>query len=243
MDKQGSRLKGAFIYVMLFLNPGLYAQVTDYDQVVLPLENKARDFSEYLVQLAWMNNPESAIAEDDVRNAKDQAKNTRKEWIRDANATFNLNEGNLRASDSSANVFFPRYNFGVTLNVFHLITQPTKNKIGARNVRIAEHKVHLSKLELRSKTLSRYAKFKAAKEVLKMRILAEQEFNSAFTLIEQLYKTDDRNLDEYTTAAGQLYQAKESRIKAEADLMVAKLELEEIIGLRWEQIQHPSKEE
>lgn len=233
---------GTLLFCAAFAALGV-AQVTDYDQVVLPLETKARDFSEYLVQLAWQNNPESAISNDELRIAKDQAKNVRKEWIRDANATFNLNEGNLRSSDSSANVFFPRYNFGFTLNVFNIATQPSKNRISARNIDIAEHKIHQSKLELRSKTLSRYAKFKAAREVLKMRVLAEQEFSSSFTLIEQLYKTDERNLDEYTTATGQLYQAKESRIKAEAELMVARLELEEIIGVRWEQIQHPSKEE
>ncbi|HNM27920.1 MAG TPA: hypothetical protein PKL15_20905, partial [Saprospiraceae bacterium] len=89
------------------------AQQTNYENIVQPLDTKARDFSEYLVQLAWQNNPASAIALEDVKNARDKAGNIRKEWMRDVQASFNFNEANLRAVDTFGNVFFPRYNIGL----------------------------------------------------------------------------------------------------------------------------------
>ncbi|MCB0576088.1 MAG: TolC family protein, partial [Saprospiraceae bacterium] len=147
----------------------LGAQQTDFDFVVQPVEAKARDLKEYLVQLAWLNSPESAIAQEEVKKAHDEDKNTKKEWMRDVQATFNINEANLRGVDSFGNVFFPRYNFGVSVNLFNIVSQKNKNKVSKREIQIAEHKVNQRKLEIRSETLSRYASFKFAREIVKTR--------------------------------------------------------------------------
>ena len=229
--------------ILLGLNGLLSAQQTDFDAVIIPVETKARDFSEYLVQLAWLNQPESAIAQDEVKNAQDEAKNTRKEWMRDVQANFNLNEGNLQGADGSGNVYFPRYNFGVGLNLYSLTSQKSKNDIGKRDIRIAEHKVNQRKLEIRSETLQRYALYKLAKSLYKTRTLAEQEANANYLVIQQLYKTDEKTFEEYTTASVAYYAAQEARMKAETDVMLAKISLEEMIGLKWEQVQHPAKED
>ena len=233
--------KYTFALAILFCINGLNAQQSDFDFVVQPVEAKARDLSEYLVQLAWLNNPESAVAQEEVKVAQDEAKNTRKEWMRDVQATFNLNEANLRGVDSLGNVFFPRYNFGVSVNLFNILSQGNKNKIGKREIRIAEHKVNQRKLEIRAETLSRYASFKLAKEIVKTRTLAEQEVYTNYVLIQQLYKTDEKTFEEYITASSAYYKAQEARMQAENEALLAKYRLEEIIGLKWEQVQHPEK--
>ncbi|MCB0528347.1 MAG: TolC family protein [Lewinellaceae bacterium] len=221
----------------------LGAQQTDFDFVVQPVEAKARDLKEYLIQLAWLNSPESAIAQEEVKKAHDEDKNTKKEWMRDVQATFNINEANLRGVDSFGNVFFPRYNFGVSVNLFNIVSQKNKNKVSKREIQIAEHKVNQRKLEIRSETLSRYASFKFAREIVKTRTLAEQEIYTNYVLIQQLYKTDEKTFEEYITASSAYYQAQEARMKAENDAMLAQYRLEEIIGLKWEQVQHPEKED
>jgi len=233
--------KCTFALSILFCLNGLNAQQTDFDFVVQPVEAKARDLSEYLVQLAWLNNPESAVAQEEVKVAQDEAKNTRKEWMRDVQATFNLNEANLRGVDSLGNVFFPRYNFGVSVNLFNILSQGNKNKIGKREIRIAEHKVNQRKLEIRAETLSRYANFKLARDIVKTRTLAEQEVYTNFVLIQQLYKTDEKTFEEYITASSAYYKAQEARMQAENEALLAKYRLEEMIGLKWEQVQHPEK--
>ena len=229
--------------ILLGLNGLLSAQQADFDAIIIPVETKARDFSEYLVQLAWLNQPESAIAQDEVKNAHDEAKNTRKEWMRDVQANFNINEGNLQGVDESGNIYFPRYNFGVGLNLYSLTSQKSKNNVGKRDVLIAEHRVNQRKLEIRAETLQRYALYKLAKALYKTRTLAEQEANANYLVIQQLYKTDEKTFEEYTTASATYYAAQEARLKAETDVMLAKIGLEEMIGIKWEQVQHPAKEE
>lgn len=235
-----------------------FAQQTDFDAIVQPVDIKARDFSEYLVQLAWMNQPESAIAQEEVKIAREKVKNTKKEWMRDIQGTFNLNEGNLRSQGvttvrdsagnilsetSTGNVFFPRYNFGVNLNLYSILTQKTKNQIGKRDVDIAGHKVNAQKLSIRAETLQRYAKFRLAKEILKTRTLVEQEVYANFILVKQLYNTDEKTFEEYTIASSAYYQAQEARIEAQSQVEISRFALEEMIGLKWDQVQHPAKEE
>jgi len=227
--------------ILLGLNGLMSAQQADFDAVVIPVDTKARDFSEYLVQLAWLNQPESAIAQDGVKNAQDEVKNTRKEWMRDVQASFNINEGNLQGAGENGNVFFPRYNFGVGLNLYNLTTQRTKNSIGKRDVQIAQHRVNQRKLEIRAETLQRYAMYKLAKELYKTRTLAEQEANANYLVIQQLYKSDEKMFEEYTTASAAYFAAMEARMKAETDVQLSKFRLEEMIGIRWEQVQHPEK--
>ena len=229
--------------IMLGLNGLMIAQQADFDAVVIPMETKARDFSEYLVQLAWLNQPESAIVQDEVKNAMDEAKNTRKEWMRDVQASFNINEGNLQGAGENGNVFFPRYNFGVGMNLYNITSQKTKNNVGKRDVKIAEHRVNQRKLEIRAETLQRFALYKLSRELFKTRTLAEQEANANYLVIQQLYKSDEKTFEEYTTASAAYFAAQEARLKANTDVMLAKISLEEMIGVKWEQVQHPAKEE
>lgn len=238
-----------FSLLLLGLIGQTQAQQTDFETLILPAETKARDFSEYLVQLAWMNCPACQSVQDNVKVAQDEAKNTRKEWMRDVQATFNLNEGNLRkqkAGDSlglNPNIFFPRYNFGVNLNLYNLTTQKAKNRIETRKVGIAENEVNEQKLMVRAETLARYTQFRTAKAILAARTLYEQEANAGYILIQQLYKNDEKTFDEYTQAAAAFFQAQEARIRAEGDVAITRIRLEEVIGLKWEQVQHPAKEE
>ena len=106
--------------IFLLVFGQINAQLTDYDAIIQPVDAKARDIAEYMVQLAWLNSPEGRIAEAELLNAKSDNKNIRKEWMRDVNASFNLNETNLRGADTLGNVFFPRYNFGLTLNLYNI---------------------------------------------------------------------------------------------------------------------------
>jgi outer membrane protein TolC len=230
-------------FLLLLLHQPLTGQQTDFDAVIQPIDTKARDFSEYLVQLAWMNNPESAIVQGEYLNAKSDNKNIKKEWMRDVAASFNLNESNLRGVDTAGNVFFPRYNIGITLNLYNILSQPEKSKIGQRRMELANHRINQRKLELRAETLQRWAAFRLAREIVKERLLVEQELNNTFIIVQQLYKTDEKTLEEFTTASAAYYQAREARIRAVTEQEMAKFQLEAIIGLRWDQVQHPSKEE
>jgi outer membrane protein TolC len=235
--------KCLFIALLGLFAQQMGAQQTDYDAIIQPVDAKARDIAEYMVQLAWLNSPEGRIAESELLNSRSENKNTRKEWMRDVNASFNINESNLKGADTLGNVFFPRYNFGLTLNLYNILSQKEKNNIGKRRMDIAEERIHQRKREIRADALTAWANFRLAREIFKERSTVELDLNNNFILIQQLYKSDEATLEQYTTTSATYYEAREARIRAQTEAEIAKFKLEEIIGLRWEQVQHPSKED
>lgn len=227
---------------LLVFGVNIQAQQTDYDAIIQPLDAKARDIAEYMVQLAWLNSPEGSMAETERLITLSENKNTRKEWMRDVNASFNFNESNLRGADTLGNVFFPRYNFGLTLNLYNILSQKEKNNIAKRRINLAEEQIHLRKRAVRVEALSAWAEFLLARQIFKERSTVELDLNNNFILIQQLYKSDEATLEQYTTTSATYYQAREARIRAQTELQIAQYKLEAIIGLRWEQVQHPNKE-
>ena len=75
-----------------------------------------------------------------------------------------------------------------------------------------------------------------------MRVEVEQDAKASFILVNEQYKKDEADFGELNEASGAYHQAQESRIKAESEVSIAKIQLEEIIGIKWEQLQHPQKD-
>lgn len=232
----------AAFFAAVLLPAAVRCQPTDYASIIQPTDTKAADFSEYLVQLAWLNNPASAIAQEEVDKSVYEQRQTKREWIADATATFNLNETHLRDFNNPNNQFFPRYNFGLGLNLGKIWNQKDKNRAAKSDVVIAQQRVNLEKLALRSETLSRYATFVNARQALRSRALVEQEAYSNYVVVQQLFKTDERTFEDYSKASATYIETQDARLKAQTDMQVALYRLEEIIGLKWEQVEHPGKE-
>jgi outer membrane protein TolC len=253
----------------------LSAQLTDFNRVVLPVDSKAKDFKEYLVQLAWQNNPDNQVYAIEIENAKDQLVVTKKDWMKDVQLTSNLNEANLKPlfeSDAPTttntktttiinngaptvtrttvdaitagadNVFFPRYNLGINVNLGTVLTQKPKNRIREREIKMAEHQLNQRKLRTRAETLERYENLIAANEIYKTRVQIEQDIKANFVLIGSMYKTDEKTFEEYNESSSAYHGAVESRIKAESERRVALYRLEEIIGVTWDLVKHSGKE-
>jgi hypothetical protein len=276
-------LKNLIIILSLIVWPGiLSAQQTDFNTVVLPVEMKAKDITEYLVQLGWLNNPDNNILQEEVKKTKDELKLVKKDWMKDFQVNFNLNQSNLARNptlpkilwnpsgqairdidgnpiavtgtlyDRAGNViplktsggsaFYPKYNFLFTLNLGNLLSQKNKNQVKRHDIVIADHKINQQKLAIRAEVLTRYAQYKMAKEIVKSRSQIEQDASANKILVSELFKKDERTFEEYNKASSIYFEAKELRMKSEIEGLLAKIKLEEIIGMKWEQVNHPQKD-
>ena len=249
------------------------AQIADFNRVVQPVDMKSRDFKEYLVQLAWMNLPENHVYEEEIKIAEEELKITKKDWLKDLQLTFNLNEANISSTSGGGtrtntvttfetvddltttkretttiepvpeqtNVFFPRYNLGASFNIGTFATMKSRKKIKESAIEIAEHRLNNQKLAVRAEVLSRYQKLLLAVEILKTRTQIEQDAQSNFLLISQLYKTDEKSFEDYNEANTAYTTAMESRMKAETEVEIAKYDMEALIGISWKDVQHTGK--
>ena len=191
-----------FLLLFLFLSVSTFGQVTDFNRIVYPTDMRAKTYEEYLVQLAWQNMPENRKIERQVRIAQLEKTNMNYDWTDGISATVNLNEYTIKrvfgrspivdtvssvaTIDPSFN--FPIFNLGANIKLSTFVQRGRKNEIADLKIDMAEDAVNQKKLMVRAEILSRYQNYLLTQEVLKARVKAEEDANSSYLLISQLFK-------------------------------------------------------
>lgn len=220
----------------------LSAQAIDYKKIILPDDATNVTFEEKLVQLAWRNNPSSHIAQEEVTVSREEFKITRSEWSTLLGVTGNLNEFNIKAltntdeDGTGGNLFFPRYNVFLRIPLSYLVTTPHQKYAARARVRMSEEKVNLLKLEMRKTVLKLYNEYKKAELIRSIRkeTMADEESN--YLLVEQKFKNGDALIEDYIKAQRSRNDLKIQLAYAENEFQSAKLDLEEVIGMKIEDV-------
>jgi outer membrane protein TolC len=71
-------------------------------------------------------------------------------------------------------------------------------------------------------------------ETLKVRVKAEEDATNTYELANQRFKNADLDLEDLLRASESYNGAVENRLVAETEIELAKLGLEEMIGVKWE---------
>lgn len=240
---------------LLTANVSLFSQRINYDTLVYTLENPSPDFPNYLVSLAWENNPENRAFGHNVDIASADIKIAKRDWAQDVSLTFNLNENNLRPQSvlteqqkivlDSAGIDnqlfnfgtfspFPRYNLGVQFNLGRLITQPKKVEIAKSRLELAKLDSDQKKMIIRAEVMRRYQTYLHAFEVYKVRVKTEQDAEEIFTLMRSRFREGSVKFEEFSRASSDLQQAKEGVLEAKGEIELAEIDIEEMIGISLE---------
>ena len=175
-----------------------------------------------------------------VRQASEEAKATRNSWSTMGGVTGNLNEFSIRKFTSSeqqtGNFFYPRYNFYLQLPLSLLFQNPHLKNVAKSKISAAEDQVNLMKLELRSRVLKFYSEYKKSELVWLLKKQSVSDDESTYLLVEQKFKNGEVMVDEYMKAQRGRNDLKVQLAIAENDLKKAKLDVEEVIGMRLEDV-------
>lgn len=216
------------------------AQQIDYKKIILPDDARNVSFEERLVQLAWKNNPASHIAGEEVLLSREEYKIKRSEWSSLLGVTGNLNEFNIKAitntEETTGNLFFPRYNFFLRLPLSLLVENPHQKNAARAKVRISEDRQNLLKLEIRNTVLKLYSEYKKTELIRNIRKESMADEESNYLLVEQRFKSGDAIIEEYIRAQRSRNDLKIQLALAENDFLKAKLDLEEVIGIKIEDV-------
>jgi len=241
-------------FSLFFICNHVFAQQVQFDTLVTTLDN-AEDFEDYLVALAWINNPENKALDHNVNIAKSDIKIARRDWANDIALTFNLNENNIARrqtlsetdlqylSDGGLGQLaalselgpFPRYNLGVSFNLGRLITLPKNVDVAKERLEIEKVTLDQTKLQIRSKVLRLYRAHLQAIEIFKIRTKSEQDAEEIFELMKSRFREGSVNFEEFSRASSNLQNSRESTIDAQGDLDLTELLLEEVIGITLKQ--------
>jgi outer membrane protein TolC len=228
-------LKVLFAALLLF-PMGLAGQNIDYNKIILPTGAKEIQFSEKLVQIAWANNPDNQILRHHVKASEYGEKIAKRNFLTQISATGNLNEFNLSSVTTGQPTFFPRYNFGATLNLGNVFTDPIRVKRAKEETAIAIQNVNSRKLTLRAEVLRRYQAYITNKELLKVQTDTFEDASASFSLAEQKFKNGEIKIVDFNSSLENFNSRKSQKLLAERDFNISKIDIEELIGVRLEDV-------
>lgn len=221
---------------LFFFVASTFAQLVDMDTVIYPITTKGQSFENYLVSLAWENNPEYKIHASNRYIAEKEVQLARRAWADDWNILLNLNENNLTNDNSPGTPIvnannFPRYNFGLTLNLGSLLTRGIEVDIAEENLNIEDLNKNQDKVKIRSEVYATYNAYLQSIKILKIVTKQEQTTKDIYDLMTTRFKSGSIDVDKFNQSANEYNRSLEQLIIAQEKVNTSQMELEALIGI------------
>ncbi len=209
----------------------------DYNQIVAPEGQRPTSFEDYLVQLAWLNSPDTKILDLEKTQEQKEVEMQGQKWMDDVKFSFNINEvslSNVLQPSPDNLVLYPLYQFSTSISLGTFTTNKKKKEIEQVDVQIKDMEANKHKLEIRAETLARYRKLLLAIETLKLRSKAEEDARNTLQVSQKRFQNADLDMEDMLRASEAFNNAQEKRLVAETEIQLAIIALEEMIGIKWE---------
>lgn len=195
-------------------------------------------FEEFLVELAWKNHPTASIYNSQLKIADLGIKQAKLGYL-DAILPFlsYSNAGGAPFNGSVTDGFSGGggFAFGVSFRLAPLYTTEHNVAIAEENQKIIRLEKADGKLEIQTKVLTLYQQYLSAETVVEQRLKMEGEARENQKLVLELFKKDAAEYEDVNIASSSYYKATEDRARAETEVMLVKIALEEWIGVRLEE--------
>lgn len=212
--------------------------MTDYNKIVPDENTRPKTFEDYLVQLAWTNSPQNKIFGSEERIAELEVDLTKRDWMKNLQAQWNVNEislSNIIYPENDLFVALPIWNVTATVDLNTVFNRKRRIEVSEQKHEITKQSSNILKLQLRAQVLQRYLDYLLAIDLLKVSTEAEQDASENNILLLELFKENKAKLEDVNRASLAYTSAKKARVTAEIDIKLAKIALEELIGVKFEE--------
>jgi len=226
------------------------AQTVNFSDLVPEEGARAKSFEDYLVQIAWQNNQSKRKIGVQKEVALERISLARKQWLRSIqlNGSFSPRDKLTLAQipqelRQPGNIFEPGtlippfVNFGIGYSLGDLFTQKNEVRIAKKEAEVFEFDINQEMLEVRNRVLSAYQRYLGSIEIYNARKKAEDDSESTYYLLSEKFKKDKATFEEYNQASSAYHNSVEKTLQASGDIQLAKLDMEEMLGVRWEAVE------
>ncbi len=221
-----------FVTLMFLSRLGGFSQ--SINDTIVNLKFSLEDtISQKLADLAVIKNPQARIFDNRSDADLHEWKRTRLAFLSLANATFNMNEGNLRSQKDSLTplLFYPRYNFSVSIPLSVLFTRPQEVK-RAKSVYNASLATRESEINnLKSAVKRAYQNYKANKLLLTLQESILQDEVILFSQTQDKFEKNQVTLEIFTNASKRYNAELVKKLNLVRDYGLARIDLELLIGM------------
>ena len=231
-------MKKLYFFFLLICSWNSYAQEIDYNAIILPSTATNVSIEEKLVQLAWKN-PNSKIFVKNIDVATYDLRQSQWSWLENIRVQGNLNEFTINpaaSGGSDRSLFYPRYNFSVMFSLGDFAIKPLEVKKRRELREISTESANAQKIAIRAETLRRYNNYLLAKNVLEVQTAMEQDSYANFKLVQDRFKNGEENIQSYNLILERYTNQRLKRLEVETAFKNAKLNVEEMIGMKLENV-------
>lgn len=191
--------------------------------------------SEKLAEFA-VNNYQIMMQKSRVNEMQYEVKKSKAAWLNNIAVTGNLNEANLKSSNTGGqNVFFPRYNFGLTLPLGTFFTKSNDTKIAKEKYNQEVYNLK-GQLELLKKAIKvEYQNYLSNKYFIALHESVIQDEKVLLSVVEAKFSKNEVSLDAYTQSSKRYNDALIKKVELLKNLNTSKLELEGLLGMKLEE--------
>lgn len=226
------------LVLLVVISAPLLAQNVDYNKIIFPESTQASEFEERLVQLAWRNHPSNEALRREVNIAGLDVKQSNASWLENVRVVGNLNEFvlNKAADPFGRAAFFPRYNISASVSLGTFFTIPYTIRKSKEALVISQANVNSQKLAVRNTVLKLYNEFLMRERIFKLHSQALLDNETSHKLAEQRFRRGDITFETYSTSLAAYNDGLLAQLQSERDYKNAKLDLEQWIGMRLEDV-------
>lgn len=205
----------------------LYIPLTDSPEVA--------QLKAVLVELA-MQNPGLKVYDNKAKIARYQQNKAAAGWANLFQAYGNLNEYTLKNNSNNA-TFFPRYNFSLTIPLGSFISIPADVKIARTERKVVMNMKEEEQLKIKADVLNAYELYAANKKMLELEVPLLEDVYNHYKQTEEKFSAGDKDVTvETLNIAYRSYNEEMVRkVMLERDIRQAKIELEKLIGISFEE--------
>ncbi|MEX1238456.1 MAG: TolC family protein [Cyclobacteriaceae bacterium] len=226
------------VILLLVISAPLFGQNVDYNKIILPESSQSSDFEERLVQLAWRNYPGNEALRREVNIAAYEVKESTASWLENIRITGNLNEFTInKANDPLGRAaFFPKYNISASVSLGTFLNTPYAIKKSREALVITQANINTQKLAIRNTVLKLYNEYLMRERVYKLQAQALLDTETSHKLAEQRFRRGEISFETYSISLATYNEIMIAQLESERDYKNAKLDLEQWIGMRLEDV-------
>ena len=221
------------LFFILFISNISASQKLDTNKIILsnPL---IVDTLETLIKIAWDNYPENKNYLNEIAISQEDLHQKKWAWMNTLKFTIQYNPNT--ATDSTGLFSAPKFGIGLSVNVFDIFKVPSEINQSSERLKIAHNNIIAQKMLIRSEVTKLYSLYKINIEKLKITTQGLDDATSNIILMKYKYESGEITLPEYNKALESYNDAKTNIISSETEFIAAKANLEQILGIKFENI-------
>lgn len=226
------------IILLILITSPVFGQNVDYNKIIPPPGSQSTSFEEKLVQLAWSNHPTNEAYRREVNIAEYNVKQSNVAWLDNIRVTGNLNEFTInKAADPFGRAaFFPKYNISASVTLGTFFNIPYNIRKNREVLTISQANVNAQKLTVRNTVLKLYNEYLMLERIFKVQSQALLDNETSHKLAEQRFRRGEIDFETYSVSLTSYNDVMVTQLQAERDYKNAKLDLEQWIGIRLEDV-------